>query len=692
MSGFTFTSAVTLTFTHDSLLGSPVTSSPSPPPDAFGGDMCPPLWPRLFAEPPPTVEQMDAFWNGGEDDDEEEEEEEERLPDYVQPIRGEPYKDYLAWHEAGFNKLRQAKVTADERMAVAARDACDLMQQAKDGNTFALDEVKRRLHGAIGKKKQKLMEWRVPGRDNAARNEVKRRRHFAAYETAKAAEVASGSGLGLSSTTPKPHLMSPLLSPHLASHTSRPTPEPAPREPTPEPAPCKPTPEPAPREPTPKPHLASPHLASPLQSLRLVSPSVLDGQRTSPVNHIGQFQTKTYSHPSTRSYSPSHSGPGPCPHPRSRSRSHSHSRSILIIRVRIHLLTPPLVPTLVQASMRLAMFCMKTSIGHATVIPIPICLGLVLIGTMRILVRAIGHVRCGGMSDQCFQEGEVSHGNPSHVTGSGTMIASGPGGPISGSHRITAHPSVVSGPIAETTGAAHEPVKLGQWFAIDVGPLPDGFKEPEVWLDLYPQVIASRRLCRKTKINIQLLLKSQQKRDKLAHGAEVGVNTIDEPSAPSDRFTSRKDLEYERADRASYGNIFLSYDTFPPIIGPAVSKLDRLHQLQCVEFDTEWLIQKLASLPPTSIDLPLCHMELLMRAHKHRAFGAGFVVTMWPTEGPVHSVIRRICRMASAAFGNTLTTNPVADEMFGFSKDPSAWHIKLDLTRDCPQSPKFNDV
>ncbi|KAF9515766.1 hypothetical protein BS47DRAFT_1360842 [Hydnum rufescens UP504] len=274
---------------------------------------------------------------------------------------------------------------------------------------------------------------------------------------------------------------------------------------------------------------------------------------------------------------------------------------------------------------------------------------------------------------------------------------------------------------------AHEPVKLGQWFAIDVGPLPDGFKEPEVWLDLYPQVIASRRLHRKTKLNVQLLLKSQQKRDKLrdvlqgwgrAHGAEVGVNTIDEPSAPSDWFTSCKDLEYvdqayahartkkeledllnlaprylkEHADRASYGNIFLSYDTFPPVIGPVVSKLDRLRRLQCVEFNTEWLIQKLASLPPTSIDLPLCHMELLMCAHKHRAFGAGFVVTMWPTEGPVHSVIHHICRMASAAFGSTLTTNPVADETFGFSKDPSAWRIKLDLTRDCPQYPKFNDV
>ena len=87
----------------------------------------------------------------------------------------------------------------------------------------------------------------------------------------------------------------------------------------------------------------------------------------------------------------------------------------------------------------------------------------------------------------------VSHGGPSHATGSGMMVANGPHKPISGSDRIVACPCVVSGPIAKTTGvgAAHEPVKLGQWFAIDIGPLPEGFKEPEAWLDLYPQVIAS---------------------------------------------------------------------------------------------------------------------------------------------------------------------------------------------------------
>ncbi|KAF9503555.1 hypothetical protein BS47DRAFT_1402293 [Hydnum rufescens UP504] len=265
---------------QDSLLGSPVTSSPSPPPDAFGGDMHPPLWPRLFAEPLPTVEQMDAFWNGGEDDDEEEEEEEERLPDYVQPIRGEPYKDYLAWHKAGFDKLRQAKVAADEWMAVAARDACDLMQQAKDGNTFALDKVKHRLHGAIGKK-QKLSEfdacivaeWRVPGRDNAARNEAKCCRCFAAYKTAKATKkpptasphcppqpastllthITSPGLTPLESTPPEPMPHEPTSQPTHKPVPHKPTPEPTPREPTPEPAPHEPTPEPVPHEHTPEP-------------------------------------------------------------------------------------------------------------------------------------------------------------------------------------------------------------------------------------------------------------------------------------------------------------------------------------------------------------------------------------------------------------------------------------------------------
>ncbi|KAF9516223.1 hypothetical protein BS47DRAFT_1391001 [Hydnum rufescens UP504] len=285
MSGFTFTSAVTVTFTHIITLIAGFSSWFSShlltitTTRCIRGGYVSPFVARLFAEPLPTVEQMDAFWNGGEDDDEEEEEEEERLPDYVQPIRGKLYEDYLAWHEAGFDKLRKAKVAADEWMAVAARDAHDLMQ----------------LHGAIGKKKQKLsefnaciiVEWRAPGRDNTARNEAKCRRCFAAYEIAKAAKkpptasphcppqpastlltrITSPGLTPLESTPPEPAPNEP---------TSQPTHEPVPRKPTPEPTPREPTPEPAPRAPTPEPAPCkpplSPHLASPLLSPHLVSP------------------------------------------------------------------------------------------------------------------------------------------------------------------------------------------------------------------------------------------------------------------------------------------------------------------------------------------------------------------------------------------------------------------------------------
>ncbi|KAF9508074.1 hypothetical protein BS47DRAFT_1366232 [Hydnum rufescens UP504] len=248
---------------QDSLLGSPVTSSPSPPPDTFRGDMHPPLWPRLFAEPPPTVEQMDAFWNGGEDDDEEEEEE-ERLPDYVQSIRGELYEDYLAWRKAGFNKLRQAKVAVDEWMAVAARDACDLMQREKDGNMFALDEVKHRLHGAIGKKKKKLILNLHHQKPPTASP------HCPPQPASTLLTHITSPGLTpLESTPPEPmpqeptsqpthepmpHKPTPKPTPH------KPTPEPTPHEPTPKPTPCKPTPEPAPHKPT---HKPAPHEPSP---------------------------------------------------------------------------------------------------------------------------------------------------------------------------------------------------------------------------------------------------------------------------------------------------------------------------------------------------------------------------------------------------------------------------------------------
>lgn len=319
----------------------------------------------------------------------------------------------------------------------------------------------------------------------------------------------------------------------------------------------------------------------------------------------------------------------------------------------------------------------------------------------------------------------LSHGGPSRT---GVRSAGGPVEPISGSSGISANPPVAASHVAATTFATmHEPIPVGQWFAIDAGPLPEGFKEAEVWLDLYPQVIAARRQRHKAKISAQLLLKSRHARDHLreilqkwgeTRGVEIVVHTIDEPNAPSDRFMGRNDLEYvdqvyahartgaelqallelapsymkDRANRARYGEFFLNYDAFPPITGPPVPRLDRCRRLHCVEFDTEWFIQNLPSLSPVSMDLPLRRMEMLMRAHKHRAFGAGFVVTMWPTEGPVDEVIRRISRMAGASLGTTITPNPIADETFGFSKFPPVWRIKLDLECDHSQYPKPNDV
>jgi hypothetical protein len=320
----------------------------------------------------------------------------------------------------------------------------------------------------------------------------------------------------------------------------------------------------------------------------------------------------------------------------------------------------------------------------------------------------------------------LSHGGPSRTNDRGVRSAGGPVEPISGSGGISANPPVAASHVAATTIAkTHEPVPVGQWFTIDAGPLPEGFREAEVWLDLYPQVIASRRQRHKAKISVQLLLKSRDARDHLggilqrwgeARGAEIVVHTIDEPSAPSDRFVGRKDLEYvdqvyahartvpeleallelappylkDRAHRARYGEFFLNYDAFPPITGPPVPKPDRYRQLACVEFDTEWLIQNLPSLSTVSMELPLRRMEMLIRAHKHRVTGVGFVVTMWPTEGPVDEIIRRISRKAVASLGSTITANPALDETFGFSKAPPVWRIKLDLERDYPQHPKPN--
>jgi hypothetical protein len=112
-----------------------------------------------------------------------------------------------------------------------------------------------------------------------------------------------------------------------------------------------------------------------------------------------------------------------------------------------------------------------------------------------------------------------------------------------------------------------------------------------------------------------------------------------------------------------------------------VSRVERLCHLQIVDFDLAWLVLRFAQLPPETVDLPLRRIEMMMRAHRHRSIGPGFVTTMWPTEGPVDGVIGRICRLANEDYGSTRTPNPVADESFGFCKSP-AWRVKLNLMTD----------
>lgn len=270
----------------------------------------------------------------------------------------------------------------------------------------------------------------------------------------------------------------------------------------------------------------------------------------------------------------------------------------------------------------------------------------------------------------------------------------------------------------------YEPIPVGRWFTIIASPLPDdGFRDVELWLDLYPQVIAARRERRKSEYCMQLLFKSRQTRDDLRtvllgwgkpRSVDISINTLEQPSDLSLRYTGRKDLEYIdqvhahardldelntllqlsppwiklSAEKARYGDFFLNYDAFPPLSGPAAPLAEKMRRLDCVEFDTEWILARLAELPRHSGNAPLRRMEMLMRAHKHRSFNAGFFVHIWPTDGPVDAVIRRIGRMARDSLGSTLTPNPVAEETFGFVKFPPVWRIKLDLSLDRPQYPK----
>ncbi|KAF9504986.1 hypothetical protein BS47DRAFT_1368401 [Hydnum rufescens UP504] len=250
-------------------------------------------------------------------------------------------------------------------------------------------------------------------------------------------------------------------------------------------------------------------------------------------------------------------------------------------------------------------------------------------------------------------------------------------------------------PQAAVSGMLYSPIPVGHWAIISLGPVPEGFQTPDVWLALYPQVIAARTECKKGKVSIQLLFKQSRPRDELkvtlegwaaTRAAKVTTVTIDASHAPSERYTGLRDLEYidqvyaharsqqeldnllaiapplikDKDSRSRYGEYFLNYDQYPPIIGPLIPRDQRLRRLQVVEFDT---------------------------ACNH-VMSVGFVTMMWPTSGPVDAIIRRICQLVNEGRSTTWAPNLLPDESFGFAKSPPVWCIKLDLNLEHPKYSK----
>ncbi|KAF9505892.1 hypothetical protein BS47DRAFT_1400006 [Hydnum rufescens UP504] len=238
-------------------------------------------------------------------------------------------------------------------------------------------------------------------------------------------------------------------------------------------------------------------------------------------------------------------------------------------------------------------------------------------------------------------------------------------------------------PQAAVLGMLYSPIPVGCWFIISLGPVPEGFQTPDVWLALYPQVIAACMECKKGEVSIQLLFKRSHPRNELkvtlegwaaTHAAEVMTVMINASHAPSERYTGLRDLEY--------------IDQYPPIVGLLIPRDQRLRRLQVVEFDTAWLVARLTQLPIQTVDLHLCQMEMMIHAHSNRVMSVGFMTMMWPTLGPVDAIIHWICRLVNEGHSTTWAPNLLPDESFGFAKSPPVWHIKLDLNLEHPKYSK----
>ncbi|KAF9512240.1 hypothetical protein BS47DRAFT_1363259 [Hydnum rufescens UP504] len=272
-------------------------------------------------------------------------------------------------------------------------------------------------------------------------------------------------------------------------------------------------------------------------------------------------------------------------------------------------------------------------------------------------------------------------------------------------------------------GMLYSPIPVGNWFIISLGPVPEGFQTPDVWLALYPQVIAAHTECKKGKVSIQLLSKWSHPHNELkvtlegwaaTCAAEVTTVTINASHVPSGHYTGLRDLEYidqvyahahsqqeldnllaiapplikDKDSRSQYGEYFLNYDQYPPIIGPLIPRDQHLCHLQVVEFDTVWLVAWLAQLPIQTVALDLCQMDMMIHAHSNHVMSVGLMTMMWPTSGPVDAIICWICQLVNEGHSTTWAPNLLPDESFGFVKSPPVWCIKLDLNLKPPKYSK----
>jgi hypothetical protein len=134
-----------------------------------------------------------------------------------------------------------------------------------------------------------------------------------------------------------------------------------------------------------------------------------------------------------------------------------------------------------------------------------------------------------------------------------TLSVSGPTQPISSLVETTTTSAVAEGSHVDLM-SSFQSIPLGRWFAIIAGPLPnDSFRDIQLWLDVYPQVVVVHQEWQKLRFSMHLLFKTRQICDELKTlvlswatpcGVDIRTTTVKQPSGPSEHFTGQKDLKY----------------------------------------------------------------------------------------------------------------------------------------------------